>query len=37
VFLNLHHYLIDATIWRSRGDLVRAMVRKPSGELVAAS
>jgi hypothetical protein len=29
VFLNLHHYLIDASIWRSKGELVRAMVRKP--------
>lgn len=28
VFLNLHHYLIDAVIWRSSGDLVKAMVRK---------
>jgi hypothetical protein len=41
VFLNLHHYLIDATIWRSKGDLVKAMVRRPAvasepaGELVA--
>jgi hypothetical protein len=40
VFLNLHHYLIDASIWRSKGELVRAMVRKPvpktepTGELV---
>jgi hypothetical protein len=25
VFLNLHHYLIDAVIWRSTGDLVRSM------------
>lgn len=30
VFLNLHHYLIDAVIWRSNGDLVRAMNRRPS-------
>lgn len=30
VFLNLHHYLIDATIWRSTGELVKAMVRKPA-------
>lgn len=29
VFLNLHHYLIDATIWRSSGDLVRAIAGKP--------
>jgi hypothetical protein len=29
VFLNLHHYLIDASIWRSKGELVRAMMRKP--------
>lgn len=40
VFLNLHHYLIDASIWRSKGELVKAMVRKPitvpapEGELV---
>lgn len=27
VFLNLHHYLIDATIWRSKGELVKAVVR----------
>ena len=27
VFLNLHHYLIDASIWRSKGELVRAMGR----------
>jgi hypothetical protein len=27
VFLNLHHYLIDASIWRSKGDLVKAVVR----------
>ena len=26
VFLNLHHYLIDAVIWRTRGELVRAMM-----------
>lgn len=26
VFLNLHHYMVDAVIWRSKGDLVRAMV-----------
>ena len=32
VFLNLHHYLIDASIWRSKGELVRAMVRKPAAE-----
>jgi hypothetical protein len=30
VFLNLHHYLIDASIWRSKGELVKAMVRKPA-------
>ena len=30
VFLNLHHYAIDATIWRSKGELVKAMVRKPA-------
>jgi hypothetical protein len=28
VFLNLHHYLIDAAIWRSSGELVRAMGRR---------
>ena len=27
VFLNLHHYLVDAAIWRSKGDIVRAIVR----------
>ncbi len=27
VFLNLHHYLIDASIWRSKGELVKAVVR----------
>ncbi|CAB4889269.1 unannotated protein [freshwater metagenome] len=26
VFLNLHHYMVDAVIWRSKGELVRAMV-----------
>ena len=31
VFLNLHHYAIDATIWRSKGELVKALVRKPAG------
>lgn len=32
VFLNLHHYLIDATVWRSNGELVRAVSgRAPSG------
>ncbi len=30
VFLNLHHYLIDASIWRSKGELVKAMVRTPA-------
>ena len=30
VFLNLHHYLIDASIWRSRGQLVGAVVRVPA-------
>jgi hypothetical protein len=30
VFLNLHHYLIDAVIWRSRGDLVRSLVTPPA-------
>jgi hypothetical protein len=30
VFLNMHHYLIDASIWRSKGELVKAMVRKPT-------
>jgi hypothetical protein len=29
VFLNLHHYLIDAVIWRSSGELVKAVVRPP--------
>ena len=27
VFLNLHHYLIDATIWRSKGELIKALGR----------
>ena len=27
VGLNMHHYLIDATIWRSSGELVRAVAR----------
>jgi hypothetical protein len=36
VFLNLHHYLIDASIWRSTGDLVRAMVRKPAASTAGA-
>jgi hypothetical protein len=35
VFLNLHHYLIDASIWRSKGELVKAMVRKPAAPVVA--
>ena len=30
VFLNLHHYLIDASIWRSKGELIRAIGRKPT-------
>jgi hypothetical protein len=30
VFLNLHHYLIDASIWRSRGELVKAVVASPA-------
>lgn len=30
VFLNMHHYAIDATIWRSKGELVKALVRKPA-------
>jgi len=29
VFLNLHHYLLDATIWKSGGSLVRAVVARP--------
>lgn len=29
VFLNLHHYLIDASIWRSSGELLKAMSRSP--------
>jgi hypothetical protein len=37
VFLNMHHYLIDASIWRSSGDLVRAMVRKPAAGAAPAS
>jgi hypothetical protein len=30
VFLNLHHYLIDASIWRSSGELVRSMTSAPA-------
>jgi divalent metal cation (Fe/Co/Zn/Cd) transporter len=30
VFLNLHHYLIDASIWRSNGELVRSMTASPA-------
>jgi hypothetical protein len=30
VALNLHHYLIDATIWRSSGELVRAVAKQPA-------
>ena len=30
VFLNLHHYVIDAVIWRSSGDLIKAMGRRTS-------
>ncbi len=30
VFLNLHHYLLDATIWKSGGTLVRSVVRSPT-------
>jgi hypothetical protein len=33
VFLNMHHYLIDASIWRSKGELVRALVRKPAASV----
>jgi hypothetical protein len=36
VFLNMHHYLIDASIWRSSGELVRAMGRKPGAAAVPA-
>jgi hypothetical protein len=32
VFLNLHHYLLDATIWKSGGNLVRAVVARPTTE-----
>lgn len=35
VGLNLHHYVIDATIWRSSGELVRAVAR-PVGRVTAA-
>jgi hypothetical protein len=37
VFLNLHHYLIDAVIWRSKGDLVRSLVRRPAMPAVPAA
>lgn len=30
VFLNLHHYLLDATIWKSGGTLIRAVVNAPT-------
>lgn len=31
VFLNLHHYLIDASIWRSKGELIKALGRPQRG------
>ena len=31
VFLNLHHYLVDAAIWRSGGEIVRTMAKAPAG------
>lgn len=37
VFLNLHHYLIDAVIWRSKGDIVRSMVAAPNRSRVSQS
>ena len=27
VFLNLHHYIIDAVVWRSSGEVVRSITR----------
>jgi len=36
VFLNLHHYLIDASIWRSKGGLVKAVVRGPAARAASA-
>jgi hypothetical protein len=35
VFLNMHHYLIDASIWRSNGELVRALGRRGAPQGVA--
>jgi hypothetical protein len=29
-FLNLHHYAIDAVIWRSSGEHVRRIVKAPA-------
>jgi hypothetical protein len=37
VGLNLHHYVIDATIWRSSGELVRAVARRPVSAVDAAA
>jgi hypothetical protein len=36
VFLNLHHYLIDAVIWRSKGEIVRSMMSNGPAEVQAA-
>lgn len=30
VFLNMHHYLVDAAIWRSGGQIVKAMAKSES-------
>lgn len=37
VFLNIHHYLVDAAIWRSGGEIVSAMARSGSASPEAAS
>lgn len=29
VFLNMHHYLVDAAIWRSGGEIVKSMATSP--------
>lgn len=30
VFLNMHHYLVDAAIWRSGGEIVKSMAKSPT-------
>jgi hypothetical protein len=36
VFLNLHHYLVDAAIWRSGGQIVRTMAKGPAPAIATA-